>query len=471
MGRMHKRHVPASLSLPIQQPSEFLSFPEVITKEQDDHNAQWEKQDFNDVVDEFGPAGLKRILDEQYRSKLMNLTLLNSSRIVGMKHMQQWYPSLRKPVIHGLLRRGETMNVISGSKMGKSYLVLNLIMNVISGTKLFDEFLCEPGRVLVCDNELHEETIVHRNQCVGTAFNADMSRVSLQIDYMPLRGELVDLEGLATEFDNVQRGKYAVIILDAFYKLFPQNVDENDNADMANLYNLVDKYAVMLDSAFVIIHHSSKGSQSERTVTDVGSGAGAISRAADTHLVLRSHEEDGLIVVDAAARSWPPIEPFCARFKYPLWVRDSNADPKMLKGRMSKQDKARQGRDEKKIKDMELLDSKLLPKIDKPMNWQEIKALAIAMNLELSSWSDNFVRDTLTRWRMQGGVREIEKKVGSKAATYQYIEGAQLKPWTGDDQAKPAQHGGEPPLEDLPEAPPDGQEPLTNDVQPECVPF
>lgn len=48
-------------------------------------------------------------------------------------------------------------------------------------------------------------------------------------------------------------------------------------------------------------------------LTDVGAGAGSQSRATDAHVVLRPHEEDGVAVLDAAVRSWPPIEPMCMR--------------------------------------------------------------------------------------------------------------------------------------------------------------
>ena len=64
-------------------------------------------------------------------------------------------------------------------------------------------------------------------------------------------------------------------------------LDENDNAAVAGLYNALDGIADSMGAGFCLIHHSSKGNQSDKAVTDVGSGAGAQSRAADTHLILR----------------------------------------------------------------------------------------------------------------------------------------------------------------------------------------
>lgn len=81
----------------------------------------------------------------------------------------------------------------------------------------------------------------------------------------------------------------------------------------------------------MLIHHSTKGNQSGKAVTDVGAGAGAQSRAADTHLVLRPHEEPGVAVLDAAVRSWPPIEPRCLRWSFPVWTVEDSLDPADLK--------------------------------------------------------------------------------------------------------------------------------------------
>ena len=81
-------------------------------------------------------------------------------------------------------------------------------------------------------------------------------------------------------------------------------------------------------------------------MTDVGAGAGAQSRAADTHLVLRPHEEDRAVVLDAAVRSWPPIQPLCLRWEFPLWHRDDALDPEALKTDVRKRRKEDEPKEE-----------------------------------------------------------------------------------------------------------------------------
>src|SRR6185295_19621385 len=61
------------------------------------------------------------------------------------------------------------------------------------------------------------------------------------------------------------------------------------------------------------------------------SGAGAQSRAADTHLILRPHQETDAVVLEAVTRSWQPVEPICLRWQYPVWTPDSSLDPSLLR--------------------------------------------------------------------------------------------------------------------------------------------
>ena len=75
-------------------------------------------------------------------------------------------------------------------------------------------------------------------------------------------------------------------------------------------------------------------------MTDVGAGAGSQSRATDTHLVLRAHEEQDVTVLDGAVRSWPPLAPFCLRWCFPVWIRDDNLDPLALRSERSRRKSA-----------------------------------------------------------------------------------------------------------------------------------
>lgn len=67
-------------------------------------------------------------------------------------------------------------------------------------------------------------------------------------------------------------------------------------------------------------------------MTDGGSGAGAISRAADTHLFLRRHAEENCITLDAVVRSWPAFESIVLSNHAGLWQVETDLDPRQLAG-------------------------------------------------------------------------------------------------------------------------------------------
>ncbi len=251
---------------------------------------------------------------------------------ITVRTLATQYPALRKPVIHGLLREGETMNLISAPKMGKSWLVTDLAISIATGRDWLGHFRCERGDVLILDNELHGETSANRVPKVGDARGVPMDMYADRVWVQNLRGCLQDVFTLSGYFQSLTPGRFKVIILDAFYRFMPRDMDENDNGTMASLYNHIDRYADQLRCSFVLIHHTTKGNQSAKSVTDVGAGAGSQSRATDTHLVLRPHEEEDVVVLDAAVRSWPPVAPRCLRWSFPVWSPADELDPEQLKG-------------------------------------------------------------------------------------------------------------------------------------------
>jgi hypothetical protein len=215
--------------------------------------------------------------------------------------------------------------------MGKSFLTLGLALSIAAGRAWLDAFTTQPGLVLIVDNELHPNTLAHRIPKVAAALGIPFEDVAKRVYVRCLRGQLKDLRSLKDELAAFAPGQFKVVILDAFYRFLPKETDENDNGTMAELYNHIDACAEQLQCAFVIVHHSSKGNQSQKAVTDIGAGAGAQSRATDTHLVLRPHEVPDVVVLEAAVRSWPPLKPRCLRWEFPLWLPADEFDPADLK--------------------------------------------------------------------------------------------------------------------------------------------
>ena len=279
----------------------------------------------NDDVD------LTGILNQCANSKTTESTSDDKLPIVRLKDLITTFNGLHKPIVHGMLREGETMNIIASPKMGKSLLVSGLAISIATGMDWFGMNV-EQGQVLHIDNELHVPTITDRYLKITKAMNLPHHLFSDNIDIVCHRGKLKDLVAMGSMFDKIEPGQYKLIIIDAFYRALPQDTDENDNGAIASLYNRIDHYAAKLQCAFAMIHHTSKGNQSGKAVTDVGAGAGSQSRAADTHLVIRPHEEDDIVVLEAAVRSWPAMPPKALRLEWPLFVPTEEVDTSALMG-------------------------------------------------------------------------------------------------------------------------------------------
>lgn len=217
--------------------------------------------------------------------------------------------------------------VVAGSKSRKSWLVLDLALSMVVGNSWLGAFPAEPGRVLLVDNELHAATTISRLRQIMQARNLGPEDIVGRLHLEFLRGRLRDLHGILNDLAKQPPGTYQLVILDAWYRTLPVGLDENDNGAVAGLYNAIDALAGRQGCAFVLVHHTSKGNQAGKTLTDVGAGAGSQARAADAHLTLRPHRETDVCVLDGVLRSWPPMEPLCLRWQLPLWTPDCSLDP------------------------------------------------------------------------------------------------------------------------------------------------
>lgn len=210
-------------------------------------------------------------------------------------------PPMRPFVVDGLLRRGEICNFIGASKTGKTWMLYHLIAALASGGAWLGR-QCTQSRVLLVDNELHPETAKNRMANVVEALGIDKATFDERVRVAFVRGRMATLEDVEATLRGAGRGAFDVIALDAFYR-FLNGVDENANGEMTGVYNHLDRIAEFSGAAIINVHHSSKGDQSNKATTDVGSGAGAIARATDTHLAFLRHMEEGCVVLRGECRS------------------------------------------------------------------------------------------------------------------------------------------------------------------------
>jgi hypothetical protein len=244
-----------------------------------------------------------------------------------VSQMRAAFPLLDAPIIHGMLRRSEVGGIIAQSKMGKSWLMMELALCAGFGWEWMG-FKVDQSRVLLMDNELKPATQMKRLEWLAEKRGVELN--TAPIFAVSMRGKNKTLLTIEPTMRAVA-GQFDLIILDAWYRFIPKGYDENSNSDMIQLFNKLDEYAEVTGAAILVVHHASKGNQGGKAVVDVGAGAGSQSRAVDCHMVIREHEQPGVFVVDAACRSFPPLDAFCIERTGLTWERADGYDPKQLK--------------------------------------------------------------------------------------------------------------------------------------------
>ena len=323
--------------------------------------------------------------------------------------LRKEFPTLRPAVIEGVARQGETVNVISTTKIGKTCLVHGLIISEITQTPWLNRFNTSGGRVLLLDNELHESLIVHRVRSIAEAMGIRAEEYEDHLEVWPLRGRLQSLNSLAAELMGIQRDEFSIIVWDSKYRFAAPGSNENDNSQETQLYNLFDEIGGHSGAVQLLVHHSSKGSQSDKRTTDVGSGAGSQSRATDCHLILREHEEPGVAVLEAALRSFAPIEPMTLRWQFPIWIPDNSLDH----ARLRRQPTASQQRQQ--AADREGMDTTI-----KALRAGRATARKLRSKTGFGEYRQQRMLDLLTS---QGHVTVIEKNEGANShVEYQLSE-------------------------------------------------
>ncbi len=241
------------------------------------------------------------------------------------------FPQMRSAVIDGLLRQGEVMNIIAATKVGKSWLALSLALAIVTGRSWFGMATAQ-GRVLLIDAELHEETLARRIAKAAEMMGIPKEALSA-LDIWPVRGKRLTIDQVQDLLNGVPAGTYRAIVLDALYRFFPTEGEENANELMTRVYNTLDAICATTQASMVVVHHTTKGDQWGKAITDIGAGGGAQSRATDTHLVVKPHEVENAAVIEAATRSWRKPQPFVIRWTDPGWELAPDLDPADLKRR------------------------------------------------------------------------------------------------------------------------------------------
>ena len=227
-------------------------------------------------------------------------------------------------IIAGLLHKSTKGVLASGSKAGKTWLLLDLAISVATGTP-FLKWPTTKSRVLFVNLEIHRAFLKQRLQMAVD--RKGLSNID-NLDIWTLRGQSADVESLLESLiDQAEDGAYDLIILDPIYKLMIGRT-ENSSSGVGVLCHHIEQIMVKTGAAVVFAHHFTKGNQSGKKAMDRMSGSGVFARDADTIITLTEHaKEEDCYNVEMSLRNQPPQVSFVVEWKFPLMLERTDLQP------------------------------------------------------------------------------------------------------------------------------------------------
>ena len=248
-----------------------------------------------------------------------------------------WYnmPPLKPELIEGVLRQSHKMLLVSSSKAGKTFALIELAIAIAEGRRWFG-FRCKQGRVLYLNMELDEASFDDRMKKVYEKLELSNMHPD-NIDIVHLRGKIEKLDKIVPQINRTLKTKeYAAVILDPTYKL---GIGDENAAEQVTLFcNAIDKIA-NCGASVIYAHHHSKGAQGSKSSMDRASGSGVFARDADALLDMIELRIPGARLEEAKAeygekvtawrmeatlREFQRIEPVNVFFSYPVHELDAS---------------------------------------------------------------------------------------------------------------------------------------------------
>ena len=221
-----------------------------------------------------------------------------------------------QPVIQNILSRGEVAIISSGSKVGKTWMMMSWALAVLSGTN-FLNLSCYENKVLYIDNELREPYICRRIDALCRNHDADLkdrkwSPVANRYQYISNRMNITNVDAVIEDIDlacGLQN--YGLVIVDPLREILDS--DESDSNVAKETSNKFKACAARNNVAIIIVHHYTKGSQAEKKSIDRASGSGAWSSSLDNIITITALEKDERVLGYISTNLdslWPHWEKF-----------------------------------------------------------------------------------------------------------------------------------------------------------------
>jgi RecA-family ATPase len=211
------------------------------------------------------------------------------------------------PIVKDFIDKGNKIQLIGDSKLGKSWFNLNLALSIATGRKFLHWQIPNPRKVLLVQLEIGAVYYQERLKFVSNAMGIEDEDL-YNLSIINGRGLPPLTEGqIFHEFLEVA-ANYDVIFIDPLYKV--HSGDENKAEDMKRPLLAFDRICEISGAAVIYTHHNPKGLSGDRKLVDRGSGSAVLGRDYDGMISLSPHVQEGLLVLEALTRNHPDPRAF-----------------------------------------------------------------------------------------------------------------------------------------------------------------
>lgn len=240
-----------------------------------------------------------------------------------------------EPVVEGLLNVGEVGLLTAPAKAGKSWFLLQLAKSVAAGVPFLGR-ATRQGPVVYVNAEVAEVAWEGRSRAVNEALDIPPPPVY----HASTRGQKnVTLATLPTVLRRALRGarveRVALVIIDPFYALVDEKMDENNAGDVKAVMFAFQHLAVELGAAVMVAHHTGKGDVGAKSTGDRARGSSAFAGSPDAFFTLTptGAPEEHRWKFDGRRRNGISPEPRTLQWAFPLWEDMGAAEPDSGDGR------------------------------------------------------------------------------------------------------------------------------------------
>lgn len=202
-------------------------------------------------------------------------------------------------IIEGIGHAGTKLVLASGSKVGKTWILIAWLIAVVTGTRIW-KFKTKKGKGLLVNFEIRSEFMTDRIEVIQKHGNhADLGNLHV----WNLRGVAIDFDQLTEAI--IERAKsenYSLIALDPIYKTMVGR-SENSASTVGILCKQIDRIIEATGAAVIFAHHYTKGNAAKKNQMDRMSGSGVFARDADSIVTLTEHQQKNCYVVEMTLRN------------------------------------------------------------------------------------------------------------------------------------------------------------------------